>query len=78
LRNPVVPFTNNLAERDIRMVKLREKTSGCSRTFSGAEIFARIRGYISTSIKQDNDLFQDIRNAILKKPWIPGAAWAES
>lgn len=78
LRNPDVPFTNNLAERDIRMVKLREKTSGCSRTFSGAEIFARIRGYISTSIKQDNDLFLNIRNAILKKPWIPVAGWAES
>ncbi len=78
LRNPVVPFTNNLAERDIRMVKLREKTSGCSRTCSGAEMFARIRGYISTSIKQGNDLFQNIRSAVLKEPWIPTAGGAES
>lgn len=78
LRNPVVPFTNNLAERDIRMVKLREKTSGCSRTFLGAEIFARIRAYISTSNKQDKDLFHNIRIAILKKPWIPVAGRAES
>jgi transposase len=73
LRDPDVPFTNNLAERDIRMVKLREKISGCSRTFTGAETFARIRGYISTSLKQDEDLFQNIRNAMLKKTWIPVA-----
>jgi len=73
LRNPAVPFTNNLAERDIRMAKLREKTSGCSRTFAGAEKFARIRGYISTSLKQDKDLFQNIMNAMLKNTWIPVA-----
>lgn len=78
LHNPVVPFTNNLAERDIRMVKLREKTSGCSRTFTGAEKFARIRSYVSTSLKQEKDLFQNIKNAILQKPWIPHPGCSES
>jgi transposase len=76
LRNPAVPFTNNLAERDIRMAKLREKTSGCSRTFTGAEQFARIRSYVSTSLKQDKDLFQNIKNAILEKPWIPVSGYS--
>ncbi|NLV46137.1 MAG: IS66 family transposase [Candidatus Hydrogenedentes bacterium] len=71
LHNPAVPFTNNLAERDIRMVKLREKTSGCSRTFAGAEQFARIRSYVSTSLKQNKDLFQNIKDAIRENPWIP-------
>jgi transposase len=78
LRNPAVPFTNNLAERDIRMAKLREKISGCSRTFTGAEQFARIRSYVSTSLKQDKDLFQNIKNAILGKPWIPVSGCSQS
>ena len=71
LRDPLVPFTNNRAEQDIRMVKLRQKTSGCSRTFEGAQIFARIRGYIATSIKQGKNLFQNITDAVTGNPWIP-------
>ncbi len=71
LRDPVVPFTNNLAERDIRMVKFRQKTSGCERTFAGAQIFARIRSYISTSLTQDQYLFQNITDAVADNPWIP-------
>jgi len=42
------PFSNNLAERDLRMMKLQMKISGCFRTLSGAEDFTRIRSYIST------------------------------
>jgi hypothetical protein len=71
LRDPIVPFTNNRAERDIRMVKLRQKTSGCARTFTGAQVFARIRSYISTSLKQSQNLFQNILDAVTAKPWIP-------
>ena len=71
LRDPDVPFTNNQAERDIRMVKLRKKISGCERTLTGAHVFARIRSYISTSRKQGKNLFQNITDAIIGNPWIP-------
>jgi len=66
-----VPFTNNLGEQDIRMIKVRLKVSGCFRTLEGAERFARIRGYLSTSRKHDISLLDAITNVFMGKPFIP-------
>lgn len=66
-----VPFTNNLAEQDIRMIKVRLKISGCFRTVHGAEHFARIRSYLSTARKQNRDILHSITSAIKGTPFIP-------
>ncbi len=55
-----VPFTNNLAERDIRPVKIKQKISNSFRSFEGAEIYARIEGFISTARKNKMNIFNQL------------------
>lgn len=67
LTDPNVPFTNNQAERDLRMVKLRQKISGGYRTHESAQNFAIIRGFLSSAKKQGINLL----NALLNPHLLP-------
>ena len=64
LTDPQVPFTNNEAERDLRMMKLRQKISGGFRSRSGADDFAVLRTIIATAQKQG----RDVVNALTSTP----------
>lgn len=62
-----IPFTNNQAERDLRSVKVKQKISNSFRQTEGAEIYARIQGFVSTLRKQKMNVFQAIVKVFKKK-----------
>jgi transposase len=66
-----VPFDNNLAERDFRMNKCKQKISGCFRSFEGAEMFCRIRSYILTGRKNSINAIQALVDLYSGKPFMP-------
>ncbi|HEX7160582.1 MAG TPA: transposase [Trebonia sp.] len=69
-----VPPDNNGCERDTRMTKLKQKVSGCLRTFTGARQFCAIRSYLSTAAKHDLSFFNVLVMLTEGRPWIPSAA----
>ena len=71
LRDPSIPFTNNQAEQDLRMLKVQQKISGCFRTLAAAKTFARIRAYISTVRKHGLDILSALREALGGVPFCP-------
>jgi len=65
-----VPFDNNGSERDLRMVKLQQKISGCFRTADGERRFCRVRSYLSTARKQGYSLLCSLERVFNGKPLI--------
>ncbi len=66
-----VPFSNNLSERDVRMVKLQQKISGGFRSKDGAEAFLALRSYLSTACKQGINLLDALQRLYNGNPWMP-------
>jgi len=69
-----VGWSNNQAERDIRLVKLQQKISGCWRTLDGARTYCAIRSYISTMKKQQHDVLAGPQQLFVGELWLPDAA----
>ena len=66
-----IPPDNNGSERDIRMIKLRQKVSGCLRTLTGARQFCAIRSYLSTAAKHGRTFLDTLVMLAEGRPWMP-------
>lgn len=71
ITNFKVPFDNNLAERDLRMIKVKQKISGTFMSRKGGEIFARIKGFISTVKKNGRNVMDELQNVFKGKAFVP-------
>jgi hypothetical protein len=69
-----IPPDNNGSERDIRMIKLRQKVSGCLRILTGAKQFCAIRSYLSTAAKHGQRFFDVLVMLAEGRPWLPAVS----
>ena len=76
MRDFAVPFDNNQSERDLRMMKLRQKISGTFRNSQALVNFCRIRGYVSTARKNGLNALDALQRVFLGNPFVPAARQA--
>ena len=74
LRGPRRSNAPGLPDREVRMVKVSQKVSGCLRTMTGAKQFTTIRSYLATVTKHGIGLFQALTELPNGNPWLPETA----
>lgn len=65
-----IPFDNNQAERDLRMVKVKQKVSGTFRTQTGAHIFSRLRSVISSLLIQNQNILASLKSFVKRQVYV--------
>ena len=65
------PFDNNAAECQVRMVKVRQKVSGCSRSPAGAQWFCAVRSHVATAARHGIGMFDALVHLVQGECWMP-------